>query len=68
MKHEDIQAAIVERLDRLNGLMPELRKMESEAQSLKADIATLNVKLAVAVAEENGADLRDLVDSALCAW
>ncbi|TQJ37040.1 hypothetical protein [Streptomyces sp. SLBN-115] len=66
MKDEDLKAIVVERLDRLNKLMPELRKMESEAQSLKAEIATLNVKMAAV--EENSSDLRDLVGGALCAW
>ncbi|MEU5241233.1 hypothetical protein ACH4UR_19675 [Streptomyces lydicus] len=68
MKDEDPRKAILERLDSLNKVMPEWRKIDAEAKRLKAEVATLNAKLAATDKEMNSADFSEFVENTLCAW
>ncbi|MEU5208673.1 hypothetical protein [Streptomyces sp. NPDC020742] len=68
MAQQDIKTDIMERLDALNTLMPELRKMDSDAKRLKAEVATLNAKLASSDRELGNAEFADLVDNTLLSW
>jgi hypothetical protein len=67
METEDAQRTIIEHLDRLNEVVPAQRKADDEVRSLKAEVATLNVKLAAAEGKA-GADISRLVERALMSW
>ncbi|MER7155307.1 hypothetical protein [Streptomyces lydicus] len=68
MKDEDPRKAILERLDSLNKVMPELRKVDAEAKRLKAEVATLNAKLAATDKEMSSVEFSEVVDNTLLAW
>ncbi len=64
----DVRGSIVDRLDRLNKAVPAQRKAEDEVKALKAEVATLAVKLAHAEGKASGADFARLVERALMSW
>lgn len=65
---KSLQNSIAEKLDSLNKVMPQLRKLDDQARSLKAEIATLNVRLASTEPSRSAGDFAHLAEIALESW
>ncbi len=59
---------ISENLEKLNQLIPQKGREDNEVKALKAEIATLNVKLASLEESMSVTDFSNLVESALDPW
>ncbi len=58
----------VELIEKLNATMPEMRRMEKEANSLKSQIATMNAKMFISDTATSDADFARHIQAAMDAW
>jgi hypothetical protein len=65
---EDPRKAVLGRIEALNSAFPEYRKIESTIKSLKAEIATENLKMAALGPSLQAAEFYRLVEAYLTAW